>query len=144
MSPAKSEYSVERMDFSIGQVVTMGKESEDGNFSPDSTTTGNGPTTRSGTHNQASGTGAGVGRDTKRKAKDPRTQPSFLSNHADTIVKLNKAGLKPLAIATSLISENGLPKGAITGKQISDWLSYHKKAKKIKTLPVSAKNFCRC
>jgi len=33
MSPAKSEYSVERMDFSIGQVVTMGKESEDGEIS---------------------------------------------------------------------------------------------------------------
>jgi hypothetical protein len=67
--------------------------------------------------------------------------PSFLLTiHEAEIRQLQKLKLGPTAIAKRICANNGLAEGAITGKQISNWLNYQKKARGRKTNPVSLKN----
>jgi hypothetical protein len=66
--------------------------------------------------------------------------PSFLTIHEAEIRQLQKLKLGPTAIAKRICANNGLAEGAITGKQISNWLNYQKKARGRKTNPVSLKN----
>lgn len=67
--------------------------------------------------------------------------PSFLTQHADEIWQLQrKAKLGPTAIAERLCTNNGLAAGAITSRQVSNWIGYQKRSRGSKTASVSLKN----
>lgn len=66
--------------------------------------------------------------------------PSFLTQHETEIMAAHNKGAGPADIAALICANNGLSKDAVTGKQISNWINYHKKAKKKKTRPVSLSN----
>jgi hypothetical protein len=76
----------------------------------------------------------------KVRTKTKEQAQTFLTTHADEVVSMHQKGMKPTAIATSLCLGQGLREGAVTGKQVSNWIYYHKKAKKIKTRSVCGKN----
>ncbi len=83
----------------------------------------------------------------KKKQKQSKVKPhtkekaqTFLTTHAAEVVRMHKANMKPTAIAKTLCLSQGLRDGAVTGKQVSNWLNYHKKSKQIKTNSVSLKN----
>jgi len=80
---------------------------------------------------------------TKKAKVTPKTTQqaqTFLTSHSDDLVRMHKAGMKPTPIANTLCQNTGLREGAVTGKQVSNWLYYHKKSKKLKTRSVSGKN----
>lgn len=76
----------------------------------------------------------------KIKSKTNEQAQTFLTTHAAEVVRMHKAGMKPSPIAKSLCISQGLREGAVTAKQVSNWIFYHKKAKTVKTRPVSGKN----
>jgi hypothetical protein len=80
---------------------------------------------------------------TKKAKVTPKTTQqaqTFLTSHEDDLIRMHKAGMKPTPIANTLCQNAGLREGAVTGKQVSNWLYYHKKSKKLKTRSVSGKN----
>lgn len=78
----------------------------------------------------------------KKKTKPSTKEYTFLNQHAKEIVAMSHKGMQPAAIATALLTEEGLDlrSNAITGKQISGWIAYRKKTGQMKTNPVSEKN----
>jgi hypothetical protein len=66
--------------------------------------------------------------------------PSFLTIHENEIREGQRLRLGPTAIASRICAKNGLAEGAIQGKQVSNWLNYHKISRGQKTTPVSLKN----
>jgi hypothetical protein len=83
---------------------------------------------------------------TNRKSNPPisklmskQESQTFLDNHFEFIVSNHQAGLKPTNIAAMLCAEVNRP-GAVTSKQVSNWIYQRKKSGKIQTRPVSGKN----
>lgn len=83
----------------------------------------------------------------KTKARKPRVKPltslkakRFLTQHADEIWELVAANEGPTAIGDELCTRHGLRPGAIPARSVSNWLYYHKKAKKMKLPSVNRKN----
>ena len=64
---------------------------------------------------------------------------TLLQKHESTLVELIDHGLKPKEIAEMLCTANLLPTGSITPQQVSDWISYHKKNKRLNTPSVTSK-----
>lgn len=73
--------------------------------------------------------------------KEPAVENEWLSERSERIWDLNSKNNKPAQIASTLNSEAKLKqKSGVTGKQVSDWMRYRKKAGKHKTNPVSLDN----
>lgn len=65
---------------------------------------------------------------------------SSLTDMAGEIWAMHDEGRGPTDIAKELCIRKGKPPEFWTGRQVSNWINYHRKAKKHKTLPVSLKN----
>jgi hypothetical protein len=63
-----------------------------------------------------------------------------LTYHSKEIWDLENLGVKPMQIASSLCAKHKLPKNALTGKQVSNWIAYQKKSGKHSTRKVSLEN----
>jgi len=63
----------------------------------------------------------------------------FLTQNKKMIWDLHSNGAKPGQIANALCSKHGL-KNAISAKQVSNWIQYHKKSGQHPTRPITPKN----
>jgi hypothetical protein len=64
---------------------------------------------------------------------------NFLDRNRDLILSHHQQGVKPAAIALMLSAQLKRP-GAVTNKQVSNWLYQRKKSGKVKTRPVCSAN----
>jgi hypothetical protein len=78
--------------------------------------------------------------DFESPAKKKRIAESFLTKNQGEVWELQSLGSKPAAIAGAICAKHGLPKSALNGKQVSNWVSYHKKSGKHGTRKVSLQN----
>ena len=62
---------------------------------------------------------------------------TLLQRHEEDVRELLSKGLKPKGIADSLCTMHKYPPRTITAKQVSDWIVYQKKNKRIKTPSVT-------
>jgi len=76
----------------------------------------------------------------KKKNSKKQDTTKFLTHNAEEVMKLHRMGNHPKEIADVLARKIGLKIGSISGKDVSNWLYYHKKAGNIKTRPVSLQN----
>jgi hypothetical protein len=78
----------------------------------------------------------------EKSIKKPNKQQtdSFLTRNQEKIWSLQKKGFKPADIAKSLCLDQGLSATSVSGKQVSNWINYHKKSGKQSTRSISLNN----
>ena len=74
-----------------------------------------------------------------KNAADERSQ-SLLSKSAEKIWALHNTGMPVGQIAKALIAENKLAPNGVTGRQVTQWIQYHKNDGTRKTHEVSEKH----
>lgn len=71
---------------------------------------------------------------------NPDENLTFLDQNAKTIWEMEAKGTKASVIAKFLVAQHKLRQGAITAKQVSNWIGYRKRSGQNKTRSVSLKN----
>jgi len=75
--------------------------------------------------------------DEKKIRGKKRGRKTLLQDHEAELIQMVAEGLRPKVIAETLCSRHSFPAKTITAKQVSDWISYRKSNKQIKTEPVT-------